>query len=150
MSTNKHLGKLSLTFLILALLITGALYNGDKLGLKSQDKSMEYEKRLFDDSRVHTINIVMDDWDKFIASAKDKKYSACTIIIDGETFTNVGIRAKGSSSLTDAADAGSTRYSFKVEFDHYEKAINYHGLDKISLNMIYHNSHSYIFSYSHS
>lgn len=146
MSTNKHLGKLSLTFLILALLITGALYNGDKLGLKSQDKSMEYEKRLFDDSRVHTINIVMDDWDKFIASAKDKKYSACTIIIDGETYANVGIRAKGSSSLTDAADAGSTRYSFKVEFDHYEKAFNYHGLDKISLNNMIHDS-TYMMDY---
>lgn len=146
MSTNKHLGKLVLAFLILSLLITAAMLNGTKLGLKSQDNSMKYEKRLFDDSRVHTINIVMDDWDKFIASGKDKKYSACSIIIDGEKFSNVGIRTKGSSSLTDAIDAGSTRFSFKVEFGHYEKAINYYGLDKLNLNNIIHDS-TYMMDY---
>ncbi|MFR3786035.1 MAG: CotH kinase family protein [Agathobaculum desmolans] len=28
----------------------------------------------------------------------------------------------------------SERYSFKVEFDHYDSSITYHGLDKLSLN----------------
>ena len=28
----------------------------------------------------------------------------------------------------------SERYSFKVEFDHYNSSLTYHGLDKLSLN----------------
>ena len=29
---------------------------------------------------------------------------------------------------------GSERYSFKIEFDHYDSTRTYHGLDKLSLN----------------
>ena len=29
---------------------------------------------------------------------------------------------------------GNSRYSFKVEFDHYDNALSYYGLDKLSLN----------------
>lgn len=134
MSTHKYMDKICIIAIILALLVTVTFVNGKSLGIKSVKKTLGYEDRLFDDSRVHTIDIVMDDWDKFITSCKDKKYSSCTVVIDGEKYANVGIRAKGSSSLEGVTEAGSTRYSFKIEFDHYEKAINYHGLDKLSLN----------------
>lgn len=93
-----------------------------------------YEKLLFDQNAVHTIDITMADWDSFIANATAEEYTQCDIVIDGEKYDNVAIRAKGNTSLSSVASMGSTRYSFKVEFDHYVKGMTYHGLDKLSLN----------------
>ena len=93
-----------------------------------------YESLLFDQGRVHTIEITMDNWDDFIANASAEEYRECTIVIDGENLGQVGIRAKGNTSLSSVATLGSTRYSFKVEFNHYVKGKKYHGLDKLSLN----------------
>lgn len=94
---------------------------------------MEYEDKLFDKSYVHTIDIQHDDWDSFIASASEENYSSCTLVIDGESFENVGIRAKGNNSLRLTEENGLERYSLKVEFDQYVNA-SYYGLDKFSLD----------------
>ena len=96
--------------------------------------TLGYEDRLFDQSTVHTIDIVMEDWDSFIANAAAEEYADCDIVIDGERFSHVAIRAKGNTSLSSVATLGSTRYSFKVEFDHFVSDMTYHGLDKLSLN----------------
>lgn len=93
-----------------------------------------YESLLFDQSRVHTIDITMADWDSFITNATAEEYTDCNIAVDGEKFSHVAIRAKGNTSLSSVASLGSTRYSFKVEFDHYVEGMTYHGLDKLSLN----------------
>lgn len=98
------------------------------------DRSLGYESRLFDQSTVHTIDIYMDDWDTFIANATAEEYTDCSIVIDGERMNHVAIRAKGNTSLSSVATMGSTRYSFKVEFDHFVSGMTYHGLDKLSLN----------------
>ena len=58
------------------------------------------------------------------------------MVIDGETYANVAIRAKGNTSLTQVENYGNDRYSFKIEFDHYDSGLTYHGLDKLSLNNI--------------
>ena len=55
---------------------------------------MGYETRLFDNTRVHTVDIVMDDWDELIANATNEEYYAASLEIDGEAYQNVGIRAK--------------------------------------------------------
>ena len=57
-------------------------------------------------------------------------------MIDDETYKNIGIRAKGNTSLSSVKRYGNNRYSFKIEFDCYNTGISYHGLDKISLNNI--------------
>ena len=93
-----------------------------------------YESLLFDSSRVHTIEITMDDWDGLIANAAAEEYRQCELTIDGEKIGTVGIRAKGNTSLSSVATLGSERYSFKIEFDQYTKGKTYHGLDKLSLN----------------
>ena len=93
-----------------------------------------YEALLFDQSRVHTIDIVMSDWDDLISHATDEEYRQCSITIDGENIGAAAIRAKGNTSLSSVAGLGSSRYSFKVEFDQYVKGKTYHGLDKLSLN----------------
>lgn len=120
----------------LALLLTLVLMNGSALGIQTADTVMGYEDRLFDTSAVHTIDIQMDDWEEFLAGCTDEEYVLCDLVIDGESFSNVAIRAKGNTSLTQVASYGNDRYSFKVEFDHYDDSISYHGLDKLSLNNI--------------
>ena len=93
-----------------------------------------YEGLLFDKSVVHTIDIKMDDWDSFIANATAEEYTDCNVTIDGEPYSHVAIRAKGNTSLSSVATLGSSRYSFKIEFNHFVKGMTYHGLDKLSLN----------------
>ena len=76
------------------------------------------------------------DWDSFIENCEDEEYAACTVIIDGEKYKNAGIRAKGNTSLSAVSQMDSRRYSFKIEFDHYQSGLTYHGLDKLCLNNI--------------
>jgi len=108
--------------------------NGGALGLEVMAHTMGYENRLFDNTRVHTIDIVMNDWDEFIDNATSEQYYAANVVIDGEAYKNVGIRGKGNTSLSTVSSLGSERYSFKIEFDQYDSSITYHGLDKLSLN----------------
>lgn len=133
MSTHKHIDRICCAALLLALLLTALFVNGESLGLKKTSTAMAYETTLFDTSKVHTINIIMDDWDEFTANCKSEEYYACTVVIDGETFKNVAIRGKGNTSLSQVTN---DRYSYKIEFDHYTDALTYHGLDKLCLNNI--------------
>ena len=134
MSTHKNFDKICAVVLVVVLLLTGVCmaFGGKADG----GTTMGYEDKLFDTSSVHTINIVMDDWDDFISNAESEEYYTCTLEIDGETYKNVAIRGKGNTSLTKVAAYGNDRYSFKVEFDRYDSSVTYHGLDKLCLNNI--------------
>ncbi|MDO4581017.1 MAG: CotH kinase family protein [Bacillota bacterium] len=136
MSSHKHIDRICIAVVVLALLLTLAFINGERLNIEIAESEMGYESRLFDDSRVHTIDIVMDDWDSFIANCESEEYAVCTLIIDGETFSNVGIRGKGNTSLSMVSSMESDRYSFKVEFDQYDSSKSYYQLDKLSLNNV--------------
>ena len=116
------------------LVVTLLFMNGGAFGLEAMAHTMGYENRLFDNTKVHTIDIVMDDWDAFIANATSEQYYTAAMVIDGEAYQNIGIRGKGNTSLSTVSSMNSDRYSFKVEFDHYDNSITYHGLDKLSLN----------------
>ena len=78
----------------------------------------------------------MDDWEGFIDGCEDEEYVMCSLVIDGEEQPGAGIRAKGNTSLSSVAAHGNDRYSFKVEFDHYDSSLSYYGLDKLNLNNI--------------
>jgi spore coat protein CotH len=134
MSTSKHIDKLCAAALSLALLLTLLAVNGEALGIQAASTAMGYESKLFDTDRVHTIDIVMDDWDGFLESCEDEEYNVCSVVIDNEAYKNVGLRAKGNTSLSSVSQLGSQRYSFKIEFDHYDSTKSYYGLDKLSLN----------------
>ena len=135
MSTHKNFDKICAVVLVVVLLLTGVcMAFGASSG--SGGTVMGYEDKLFDTSSVHTINIVMDDWNEFISNAESEEYYTCTLEIDGETYKNVAIRGKGNTSLTKVASYGNDRYSFKVEFDRYDSSVTYHGLDKLCLNNI--------------
>ncbi len=134
MSGSKHFDKIAWTVTALILVATILFMNGGALGLEVMAHTMGYENRLFDNTRVHTIDIVMNDWDEFIDNATSEQYYAANVVIDGEAYKNVGIRGKGNTSLSTVSSLGSERYSFKIEFDQYDSSITYHGLDKLSLN----------------
>lgn len=134
MSTHRNIDRICVAVLVFCLLLTCLFVNGKALGLETTQTTLGYETTLFDTATVHTIDIVMDDWDSFLSTAQSEEYSLCSVVIDGESFKNVAIRAKGNTSLSTVASMGSDRYSFKIEFDHYDSGKTYHGLDKLSLN----------------
>ena len=136
MSTHKHIDRICAVAVIFALLITIVFMNGEALGIQAASRTMGYETRLFNTEKVHTIDIVMDDWDGFIETCENEEYAVCAVVIDGEAYKNVGIRAKGNTSLSNVSSMNSDRYSFKIEFDQYDSTKSYYGLDKLSLNNI--------------
>lgn len=134
MSTHKNIDRFCLAAMAVCLLLTALLCQVKAAGLFGGEQTMGYENRLFDTASVHTIDIVMEDWDGFVDTCENEEYVPCAVVIDGEVYKNVGIRAKGNTSLRNVSAMGSSRYSFKIEFDQYEKGKSYHGLDKLSLN----------------
>lgn len=136
MSTDKHFDKICYIILVFTLVLTTLFINAEKLGIQKASTVMGYEQKLFDTTKVHTINIIMEDWDDFIDNCTSEEYYNCTVVIDNEVYKNVAIRAKGNTSLSQVANYGNDRYSFKIEFDHYDSSKTYYGLDKLCLNNI--------------
>lgn len=95
----------------------------------------QYESALFGTDLI-TVDIQMDadDWQDMLDNALSETYYAADVTINGQTFENVGIRPKGNTSLTQVASSDSDRYSFKIEFDHYQDGQTCWGLDKLVLN----------------
>ena len=81
MSTSKHIDKICCTALLSALLITFLLSNIAKSGVLTVSAAAGYESRLFNTAVVHTVDIVMDDWDSFLENCTDEKYVDCTVIM---------------------------------------------------------------------
>ena len=133
MLKHKYIDKICIVVIAAALLITCIFINGESLGITFMSSQMGYETRLFERSRVHEIDIIIDDWQGFLETADEEEYQSCTIVIDGEAFSNVGLRVKGNNSRRLVHEYGLERYSLKVEFDHYEYN-SYYGLDKFSLD----------------
>lgn len=117
-------------------LLTAYVIATDQTDSSDSGKDMAYENDLFDDSTVHTVNIVINksDWNDLLDGAESKNYYACDLVIDGNAVQNVAIRAKGNTSLKQVSSYGNNRYSLKIEFDHYQDGKTYEGLDKLALN----------------
>ncbi len=134
MSTHKHFDRIVCVVLVMAVIITALFMNGEALGIQSAERVMGYESRLFDYTQVHTIDLVAEGWEEFLETCTDEEYITCAAVIDGEAYRNIAIRAKGNTSLSSVKSYGNNRYSFKLEFDHYDSSTTYHGLDKLCLN----------------
>lgn len=135
MVTHKNIERICVIITAIAIIVTILFMNGSSLGVTAIDSvSFDYEDSLFDDSYVHSIDIEIDDWDSFIETATSEEYTAVNVTIDGETVNNVGLRAKGNTSLSTVSQLDSERYSLKLEFDAYDSGTTYQGLDKLCLN----------------
>lgn len=138
MSTHRQVDLLCgvLILVILAAVSALLLLSGGSEETAEKGEEKAYESGLFDTSTVHTLEITIDDWEGFLEDCTEEEYEMCSVTIDGETVEGVGIRAKGNTSMTSVESYGNDRYSFKLEFDHYQDGINYQGLDKLNLNNI--------------
>lgn len=134
LAAGKHIDRICIAIVAATVILTVFFMNGAAFGVQSVERSMGYEERLFDTSKVHSIDIVMDDWDTFLETCENEEYSSCAVVIDGEQYKNIGIRAKGNTSLSQVKQMDSERYSFKLEFDQYDSSKSYYGLDKLCLN----------------
>lgn len=117
-------------------LVIGAIYFVQVFDLENTDPAYSYNKKLFNEDTVTTIDITMDeeDWEDLLANPLDEEYKEASVTINGETISNVAIRTKGNSSLTSVAQSDSERYSLKVDFNHYDSTQSYYGLTKLNLN----------------
>ncbi len=143
MLAHRHFAKfvavLTAAAVCLSLLAAAA---GDFLveALGGKGVTMEYESALFDTDTVLDVNIRIDAdaFQEMLDNAINEEYVSCDVEVGGKTFTNVGIRPKGNTSLSSIVnDPDSDRYSFKLEFDKYVEGQTCFGLDKLVLNNNY-------------
>ena len=131
----------AITAVVMAIvsLCTGfAMANPEALVDYSVKRSPPYVSRM-DQTKILSVEIEVleSDWNTMIENAtvlSEKTYIPANIIINGVKVKNVGIRPKGASSLGAAVIGGNSRFSFKIEFDHYVKGQTWLGLDKLCLN----------------
>ena len=96
MSAHKNIDRICIIITVITLVIAVIFCNGQAFGIQKTAHAIGYENRLFDRSKVHKIDIVMDDWDGFIDKCESEEYSRCDLVIDGEASKNVGIRARAT------------------------------------------------------
>ncbi|MBR5363230.1 MAG: carbohydrate-binding domain-containing protein [Oscillospiraceae bacterium] len=95
-------------------------------------------KGLFDKTKIHKIEVKMDNWKEFISRQKNEEvFFPCDLVIDGEELKNVAIRSKGNSSRMSIGQSGSEKYSYRFKLDEYDEYVNYHGLTEFCLNNFY-------------
>lgn len=138
MRKSKHLDRIVIILVLAALAAIGAL----TVLLHGQETSgitLAYEDALFSTTEPMTVNVLIDeeDWQDLLDTALSETYYCCDVEINGETYYNVGIRAKGNTSLASVAASDSDRYSFKIQFDEYTDGQTCQGLDKLVLNNNY-------------
>ena len=130
---NRTIDRICAGAMAVMLLLTGLVWAGKASAGRQTSVEMGYES-FFDTSYVHVVDIALDDWEGFLETASSEEYTVCDVTLDGEKIAGVAIRAKGNTSLSSVASMGSSKYSFKIEFDRYTDGKTYHGLDKLSLN----------------
>ena len=133
MLKSKTIDRVCSLALTVMLILTAVIWTGKAAAGRRRTIETGYEG-LFDQTVVHAIDVEINDWDSFIASATSEEYTVCNVTIDGQKLSSAGIRAKGNTSLSSVATMGSEKYSFKIEFDHFVDGRLYNGLDKLSLN----------------
>ena len=131
---NKGLVALYLSILLIALTVLPLLGSADIS--QSSYSSPAYVDKLFDDSQVQQIDILMDEtaWQSFLEDARSETYILADIVINGETFHQVGLRTKGNNSLDLTERYGSYRFSLKLKFNQFIANQTYYGLDELALN----------------
>ena len=135
MIANKHLPKLIALLICACLLFCGFIvYAANAF---DTTRVTEYQKRIFN-GEIASLEIIADvsDWQDLMSNAQAKEWIRADIVINGERFQSVGVRAKGNSSIMPGARGGSDggRYSLQISMDKYIKGQTYYGLDTFAVN----------------
>lgn len=115
---------------------TQTAVNTEKQTSESNAQTASYAQN-FNKDEVMSFSIDVDEdaWQEMLDTATEENYIKANVTINGTTIENVGIRAKGNSSLRQVAGDDTTdRYSFKIKFDEYVKGQTWNGLDKMVVN----------------
>lgn len=142
MISTKH-GERTAAFLIAAAFVLVMFFSLSDINASAETNSgvkMDYEDELFNTGENIKINIIMDSdkWQDMLDNAISEEYYECDAEINGSIFSGIAIRPKGNTSLSSiVSDPNSDRYSFKIEFDHYDSGKSCYGLDKLVLNNNY-------------
>ena len=138
MISNKHFNAIVAILMIIAICFSSLIVLLPKnITLATSITQPNYVTTIFDDDKVIEINIEMseDAWQEMIDNASAEEYTSANITVNGTTYTNVGIRPKGNSSLSQiVADSTTDRFSFKLKFDKYIDGQTLDGLSKLVLN----------------
>jgi len=141
-----------LEYLFIALALAGVVYLAISQGSYARpgfDPHTTYVRKIFDDSRVHKIeiNIAGDDLQHLLAEPREKSKYTTSVTIDGESFSDVAFSVRGNGSVGNIADdASSDRFSYTLNFKKFNSHNSYYGLDKLVLNGLYFEP-SYLESY---
>lgn len=102
-------------------------------------EAVSYADLIFDNTRIHTIDVRMSEEDRAdqLANPKEKTKYKASVVIDGEEINDVAFNTKGNSSLYFVVDAGKDKYSYGINFGKYVDDQSFHGLDKLSLQNNY-------------
>lgn len=121
--------------LTVAVVIT-AVYGLKYFNVEKSTAGFDYKEQLFKEDEVGVVEITVSDsnWNKILDNPTAEEYVEATVTVNGEAYDNVGIRAKGNSSLSSVANSDSERYSLKVNFAQYDTNQTFYGLEKINLN----------------
>lgn len=95
----------------------------------------EYMSKLFGNGIIKIeIYATTEDWQWMLDNAANEEYIPCDVVVNGTKFSNVGIRPKGNSSLSQVVSSDSDRYSFRLNFDKYVEGQTCFGLTNFVLN----------------
>lgn len=142
MSSSKYLGTVTAVTVMLSVIFTSVLafFSGSEgiVQAMSSSVNMPYAEQ-FDPFEVMEIEISIDDedWQTMLDDPLAEEYKHCDVTVNGTEYADAAIRTKGNTSLSQVASSNSDRYSFKIEFDHYDKNKSFAGLDKLVLNNLF-------------
>lgn len=77
-----------------------------------------------------------DTWQSMLDNAQAEEYIMVNVTVNGVEYKDVGIRAKGNSSLSQVASFDSDRYSFRLKFNEYIKGQTCFGLESFVVNNV--------------
>jgi len=139
--SNKYINIFIAIIMALSLALAGVMATIDMSTVEANatEKTTrpEYITNLFNKDDIMEIDIDIDEklWNELADNAMEEEYYSANITINGETYYNVGLRAKGNTTLSQIANDDTTdRYSFKVKFDEYIDGQTLKGLEKLALN----------------
>lgn len=149
MKAKAHVFLICFCSILLIMGLTGCAVGGTSFSLTSLGKTASASDKLADEQKldetvfpkdkVVDVNITIDEaeFQSLLDNASAEEYKEATVEYNGQTFENVGIRAKGNLSLRSVVNmADSDRYSFKISFDEYVNQ-TLEGITKINLNNNY-------------
>ena len=141
MSTSRFFNAVTAVAVAFALLTASVMFyfSGQEAAeAMAQVRKMPYA-RIFDRFQVMQVEIGIseEDWADMLSNPLEEEYKHCDVTVNGTVYEDAAIRTKGNTSLSQVASGDSDRYSFKIEFDHYDKNKSMEGLDKLVLNNLF-------------